>query len=161
MYVEMDAREVEAGSLLAVMVKWARWKSPDFEDRFNDIVQWAFELSAFTEVMREVGLDGSGTPVSFAPVGRNDGVWVGDALGKSIAEECTPISKQAFEQYWQAATELCGGKVHHRKSWKVTRDELLGLWMTGCFGSHSDEGVAFFPDGTGFAEASNVTLNVL
>lgn len=160
MYVEIDAQEAVGppGNLGYAIMGISRWNSPDFEASFKNIARWAFELGSYTEVLREVGLDRAGIPIAFAPVGRNMGIWVDMPLGKGTVDECTLISKEAFDEYWQAAMDQCGSKVTEVKSWRVTAEELPGLWSTGSFGSHSDEAVAFFPDGTGFAEASNVSL---
>lgn len=135
------------GSLLEVIVRGRRWASPDFEERYEAIEQWYCEVSSADGVVtREVGVDANGKLVSLGPIGRNAGTLVGIPLG-SIVSAGTPASRERFEKQWHAALGACGKQVHELVRWRVTRQEIVGPWITAAFGGMSEEEIEFYDDG--------------
>lgn len=76
---------------------------PDFFIQRESVAYWWLELDEAGVVKREIGFASEGSPLRFAPVGENWGVFVGeDVHPADLAEE---VSEASFEEAWRRALE--------------------------------------------------------
>jgi hypothetical protein len=77
---------------------------PDFMLLESDVAYWWLELDAVTLVAkREIGFEAEGSPVRYAPAGRNWGIFVGEELSGSHLSEI--LEAHAFETAWAKAAQ--------------------------------------------------------
>ena len=71
----------------------------DYEAALEHVVTWWFEIDQSGIVRREIGFNGSGEPVTAAPLGNNWGVFGElDAAPTGLGPE---VDATAFETMWQ------------------------------------------------------------
>jgi hypothetical protein len=73
--------------------------SPDFENRYGDVMKWWVEIDPSGVPQRELGFDGSGASIVAGPFGRNIGFWT-DSPMVFEAGEYQAINVDAFELAW-------------------------------------------------------------
>lgn len=79
--------------------------NPDNERHYPQVRSWALELDASGWPRREVGLDGSGTPLFRAPDDRNTGFWPDMARRQFDHAELEPITEESFNALWVATRD--------------------------------------------------------
>ena len=72
--------------------------NPDFENSYQGVREWWFEIDSNGVVVREIGLDKTGTPVVVGPWGDNIGVFT-DA-GHPPLHLIDNLDKSDFEDAW-------------------------------------------------------------
>lgn len=77
---------------------------PDFHDQRQSIDYWWLELEARGVATREIGFSASGTPLRYAPIARNRGVFIGARVNPTRLAGA--VSEQDFEANWGRASEI-------------------------------------------------------
>jgi hypothetical protein len=161
LYIEItDNSENIPNNLLACVLRQRHALNPDFRAAYLEVVKWYLEVENGRPT-REIGLNRDGAPIAIGPFGRNDGLW-GGFFGVINERDGEPIDKELFERLWnELATRFKNVPAKIMEPIRPVEDPqvLHGLWTTGSGGSMSEDLIAFLPDGQGFFEVINVSLN--
>lgn len=165
LYFELtDGSDTLPNNLLTCMLRMRRECNPDFTARYASIVRWYAEVDpVHSQVLREVGLDDKGRPITLGPFRRNDGFWIGMFADSRRAPR---IDRATFQNAWSTLEEIYRDRIPPKQIEPRLpirhRDQLVGVWsasmLEGPFGAMSDQVISFLLDGRGYFEDYNVTL---
>jgi hypothetical protein len=73
--------------------------NPDFDNEYETVTSWWFEIDSNNLVCREIAFDSSGVPVAAAPLGKNFGIFTD--LQSAPEGLGTEVDTSVFEKTWQ------------------------------------------------------------
>jgi hypothetical protein len=79
--------------------------TPAFDDVYEKVTTWWFEIDEDNLVQREIAFDSSGTAVAAAPLGKNIGIFTDlgsapEGLGPEVPSSTFEVMWQQFEANW-------------------------------------------------------------
>jgi hypothetical protein len=167
-YFELnDGSDKVPNNLLACMLRMRCECNPDFQASYASVARWYVEFDPVQRVvLREVGLNSQGFPVTLGPFGRNDGFWTGVSTGINIdARRALQIEIATFEADWKTLEDVYRERIPPKQiepRLPVHHDnQLLGAWsasiLEGPLGM-GDQVISFVPGGKGYFADYNVSL---
>jgi hypothetical protein len=77
--------------------------NPDFEEAYEQVVTWWFEIDEHNTVRREIAFNADAEPIAAAPLGQNHGIFTDlDSAPEGLGPALEP---KAFEEAWQLVSK--------------------------------------------------------
>lgn len=77
--------------------------NPDFEDKYEQVIEWWLEIDDDGVVRREIGFDSLGKPLVGAPIRENEGIFTD--LGQEPQGTIQDVDRRQFDIAWSTLNE--------------------------------------------------------
>jgi len=84
--------------VLKVLSRVLPLANPDFEDKYDQVVEWWLEIDDDGVVRREIGFDSLAQPLVGAPIGENEGIFT--ELGQAPQGTIEDVDRGRFDSAW-------------------------------------------------------------